>query len=165
MALVALNTQERRVLEETVTSAALTNEVRRAQALLWLDEGESPQTVAQRLHVSRQAVYNWIARFKERRDAPDIHVRLADDPRSGRPETVPQRIAPLLSPVLDRDPHEFGYCSPRWTNALLARYLWDAHHVTASPRSVNLALERLRESQNSALFSSQSPMSCNEREQ
>ena len=44
MALVALNTQERRVLEETVTSAALTNEVRRAQALLWLDEGTGPKT-------------------------------------------------------------------------------------------------------------------------
>lgn len=150
MALVALNAQERRVLEELVTSAALTNEVRRAQALLWLDEGESPQAVAKRLYVSRQAVYNWIARFKERWDAPDFRARLADDQRNGRPETVPQRIAPLLRPVVDHDPHELGYCSPRWTTALLARYLWDAHHVTASPRSVHLALERLREPQPSS---------------
>jgi transposase len=150
MALLTLTARERRVLEEIVTSAALTNEVRRAQALLWLDAGENPQTVAQRLHVSRQTVYNWIARFKERGDAPDLRARLADDQRSGRPETVPQRIVPLLRPVLDRNPHEFGYCSPRWTIALLARYLWGAHHVTASPRSVHLALERLREPQDSA---------------
>lgn len=150
MALGALNIQERRVLEEIVTSAALTNEVRRAQALLWLADGRSLSDVAESLAVSRQTVYNWTARFKERRDAPDFRARLADDPRSGRPETVPQRIVPLLRPVLDRDPHEFGYCSPRWTTALLARYLWDAHHVTASHRSVHLALERLREPQDSA---------------
>ena len=47
-------------MDELTTPAALTNEVRRAQALLWLDDGaDSSQAVADRLHVSRQTVYNW----------------------------------------------------------------------------------------------------------
>jgi len=90
MALVALTTQERKVLEEIVASAALTNEVRRAQALLWLDDEESPQAVANRLHVSRQTVYNWATRFKRQRGAVDIPARLADEKRRGRPGRLPE---------------------------------------------------------------------------
>jgi transposase len=143
MALLALSPQERGVLERLISTTALTNEARRAQALLWLDEGESLPAVAARLRVSRQTIYNWAARFKGRRGGADIPARLADDKRSGRPGIVPRLIDPLIRAVLERDPHEFGYCAPVWTATLLARYLWEMHHITVSRRSVSLSLRRL----------------------
>jgi transposase len=144
MALLALNPQERGILENLITPAALTNEVRRAQALLWLDEGESPQAVARRLHVSRQTVYNWATRFKRRRGACDIPARLADDKRSGRPGTMPRVIDPLIGAVLARDPREFGLRSQEWTATVLVHYLRNVHHIAVCRASVSLALRRLR---------------------
>jgi hypothetical protein len=143
MSLLALNLQERGVLEELITPTALTNEVRRAQALLWLDDGESPQAVADRLHVSRQTVYNWATRFKRQRGARDIPARLADEKRSGRPGVFPPIIDPLIRPVLEREPLEFGFESHRWTPTLLMRYLRDVHHIPVCRASVSLALRRL----------------------
>jgi transposase len=35
----------------------------RALALLWLDDGESAEQVAEALHVSRRTVYYWAERF------------------------------------------------------------------------------------------------------
>jgi transposase len=143
MALLALNSQERGDLQALLTPLALTNAVRRAQALLWLDAGHSPETVAARLGVSRQTIYSWATRFKERRDAGDISSRLADDKRPGRGKTTAQVIDPLIATVLTRDPHELGYCAPKWTPALLERYLRNVAHVTVCRRSVSLALKRL----------------------
>ncbi|HXG19056.1 MAG TPA: helix-turn-helix domain-containing protein [Methylomirabilota bacterium] len=143
MSLLALSSQERRVLEELITPAALTNEVRRAQALLWLDDGESPQAVAARLHVSRQTVYNWAARFKRRRGAAGIPERLADEKRSGRPGVFPRIIDPLIKPVLGKEPLEFGYEAHKWTPTLLMHYLRDVHQVMVCRASVSLALRRL----------------------
>src|SRR5262249_10164091 len=111
MALLALNSREHEELQALLTPLALTNAVRRAQALLWLDAGQSPQTVAARLGVSRQTVYSWATRFKERRGKYDISARLADDKRPGRGKTTAQIIDPLIEAVLVRDPHEFGYCA------------------------------------------------------
>lgn len=143
MALVALNAQERETLQGLLTPLALTNKVRRAQALLWLDDGESVERVAGRLGVSRQTVYNWATRFKERRGQCDIPTRLADDKRSGRRRTTALTIDPLITAVLGRDPHEFGYCAPRWTPTLLERYLRTVLNLTVCRRSVSLALQRL----------------------
>jgi transposase len=143
MAFFMLNTQERTVLENILVPAPLTNEVRRAQALLWLDEGESPQVVATRLRVSRQTVYNWATRFKRRRGALDIPARLADDKRSGRPGTVSRIIDPLIGAVMSRQPREFGYQSAEWTATVLKHYLRDRHHIMVCRASVSLALRRL----------------------
>ena len=143
MSLLALNPQEREDLQAILTPLALTNAVRRAQALLWLDAGHSPETVAARLGVSRQTVYNWATRFKERRGKCDIPARLADDKRCGRGKTTAGIIDPLITAVLGRDPHEFGYCAPRWTPTLLERYLRNALNITVCRRSVSLALKRV----------------------
>jgi len=144
MSLLALHAQERRVLEAILTPGALTNEVRRAQALLWLDDGESPQVVAVRLHVSRQTVYNWATRFKRHRGAADITAHLADEKRSGRPGIFPHIIDPLIKPILGQEPLAFGYEAHRWTLALLTHYLRDVHHIAVCGASVSLALNRLQ---------------------
>ena len=147
MVLLALNPQERGILQEILVSLTLTNAARRAQALLWLDAGQSPETVAARLGVSRQTVYNWATRFKERRGKCDVPTRLADDKRSGRGKTTARIIDPLITAVLGRDPHEFGYCAPKWTPTLLERYLRQEHNVSVCRRSVSLALQRLVQQQ------------------
>ena len=62
--------------------------VKRAQALLDIDAGASPQFVAERHNVARSTVYNWIRRCR-------IHgfsgEALRDLPRSGRPRLVLSR--------------------------------------------------------------------------
>jgi transposase len=142
MALLALNSLEREALHALLTPLALTNAVRRAQALLWLDAGQNPETIAARLGVSRQTVYNWAARFKERPDT-DVSTRLTDHKRPGRGKTTAHLIDPLIEALLPRDPHEFGYCAPKWTPTLLERYLRNVANITVCRRSVSLALKRL----------------------
>jgi len=143
MSLLALSLQERGVLEQLISPIVLTNEVRRAQALLWIDEGERPQVVAERLRVSRQTVYNWAMRFKRQRGRLDIPARLADEKRSGRPGVFPPIIDPLIKAVFSHEPLEYGYEAHRWTPALLVHYLRDMHHIPVCRASVSLALKRL----------------------
>lgn len=143
MLFFSLTSQERQSLEEFVVHSALSNEARRAQALLWLDAGESSQIVAERLRASRQTVYNWAARFQKRREERDICLRLADGKRSGRPATIAVWVGPVVSKVLDRTPRQFGYEAERWTIGLLQRYLHDAYGVAVNRASMNSALHRL----------------------
>ena len=141
-----LSHRERGALEDLVAHLHDARTLRRVQALLWLDEGESPQAVAARLRVSRQTIYNWATRFKGRRGVLDIQARLMDEKRSGRPRTVPPVIDPLIGAVMKRDPREFGYRSPVWTPTLLGQYLRDTHHIAVTRASVSLALRRLKTS-------------------
>ena len=84
MAPFQLRPHERRTLSLIAGSARTGRELTRAQALLWLDEGEMVEEVAQRLLISRQTVYNWLLRFRQRSDQ-DPRSRLQAAPRAGRP--------------------------------------------------------------------------------
>jgi len=137
----SLKHRERRFLEAFVTCPCGGRELRRAQALIWLDEGESVEEVAERLRVSRQSVYNWQARFSTRRELEPA-ARLADGVRRGRPRTARGIIEPLIAEVIEQDPREFGYRSTVWTASLLAEHLAAKRHVEVSLRSVGYALER-----------------------
>ena len=142
MTLSILSPHERALLTVFASRTHEAKELRRAQALLWLDQGESLVAVATRLDVTRQTVYNWVKHFRVRRSAA-LGERLADGLRSGRPPTVKERIAPVLEAVLPQDPHALGYRSTVWTAPLLTPYLRDAHALTVSRQSVSLALARL----------------------
>lgn len=151
MRMVILNTQERRTLEKLTVQAGLTPEARRAQALLWLAAGHSPQFVAKRLRVSRQTVYNWMASFKERQDEKNIEIRLADRKRSGRPPKSSRPVRPLLPPTIDplvaaalgKDPRELGYHAVLWTPKLLRQYLREVYSLPVTLKHINGALARL----------------------
>src|SRR4051794_27350341 len=140
---IILSDRLRGELEGLVAHTPLAKERCRAQALLWLAEGQSAEEVAELLHVSRQSVYNWVDRF-EQREGLDLRARLLDAPRSGRPPTALGIIDPLIAEVIDKDPRELGYRSTNWTAGLLVRYLERAHGIEASRRSVGLAIDRLR---------------------
>jgi transposase len=137
-----LRPHERRTLSLIAGSARTGRELTRAQALLWLDEGETVEEVAQRLLVSRQTVYNWLLRFRQRSDQ-NLRSRLQDAPRAGRPPTALGIIDPLLEEVIDTDPRDYGYRHTVWTAALLQHYLREAHGIIVGRRSIGLAIARL----------------------
>ena len=138
-----LNDRERQGLEDLMRHATEATALRRTQALLWPDGGESVQQVADRLRVSRQAVYKWLAHFQARQ-AFSLQTRVAPGVHSGRPRTVHGVIEPLIDAVIDRNPRQWGYQATIWTAPLLAQYLVDVHHLRVSRASVSLALSRLR---------------------
>ena len=139
---VNLSRKERTLVDSIVASSQDRKQFQRAQALQWLDDGESADEVASRLYRSRQTIYNWILRAQAAADQ-NLALRLADAPRSGRPPTAQGIIEPLIEPIIDTDPREFGYRSTVWTAALLVAYLAEYHQVEVSLRSVGYALERL----------------------
>ena len=114
----------------------------RAQAVLWFVARISVNEIAQRLFVSRQSVYNWLERFRER--APlSLSARLADGARSGRPRTAHGIIDPLIAEVVETDPRELGYRATVWTAPLLQAYLHEEHRIIVSSKSVSFAIARL----------------------
>jgi transposase len=117
-------------------------QLHRAQALLWLHEGDTVEEVTTRLFTTPRTVFRWIRRFHDRQGL-ELSARLADGPHRGRPKTMPGIIDTLISAVIDGDPRHFGDHSTVWTTPLLRQYLRDVHHLEASRRSVGLALRRL----------------------
>jgi transposase len=66
MAVIGLSKAGRRGLEAIVARSNDVRPYRRAQALLWLDEGERAVVVAQRLRVHRDTIDAWVARYQQR---------------------------------------------------------------------------------------------------
>jgi transposase len=143
MTLFALSYRERVALGGLAAHTEDAKVFCRANALLWLDDGESAEEVAERLRVSRQTVYNWATRF-QRRGELDISARVAEGPRRGRPRTAHGIIDPLIEEALDQNPEDFGYNSTIWTAPLLAHYLLEECGIEVSCDSVSLAIRRLR---------------------
>jgi transposase len=139
---IALTARQRAELEGTAARTSSAKECCRAQALLWLAEGEPVEGVADLLRISRQTVYNWVGRFRER-SGPNLRCRLNDAPRSGRPRTGGGVIDPLIARVIDSDPRALGYRPTVWTAPLLSRYLKEYHQITVCDRTVSRALARL----------------------
>ncbi|MCI0556499.1 MAG: helix-turn-helix domain-containing protein [Anaerolineae bacterium] len=143
MMLIKLRPREIACLEKFVTATTDAKQLKRAQALLWLTQGDTVEEVAGRLLVSRQTVYNWVGRFEMRADLP-IEERLSDGARSGRPPTALEIIDSLIEEVIDQDPRDFSYRSTIWTADLLRQYLKDQYQIEVCSKSVSLAIDRLR---------------------
>src|SRR5437764_256376 len=122
MALLALSDRQRGGLQDIVSHTPRAKERCRAQALLWIADGSDVGEVAELLQVSRQTVYNWLSRFRERAER-DLRARLLDAPRPGRPRAASGIIDELVGAVIDGDPRTFGYHATVWTAPLLSRYL------------------------------------------
>jgi transposase len=142
MAPFQLQPRERRRLLQVLDQTHDATQLRRAQALLWLHEGQSVTAVADLLLVSRQTVYNWAESFRDRADW-DVADRLLDAPRSGRPATALGIIDPLIDAIIDDDPRDYGYRPTVWTAPLLRRYLEEVHAIETSRKSVSRAMARL----------------------
>lgn len=108
-----LSPRQRSKLEYLGSHNPVAKERCRAQALLWLDEGETPEQVAESLRVSRRTVYYWVEWFHDR-DELDLRQRLADAPRPGRPRAAGDGIDPWVAEVIDTDPRQLGYHQTVW---------------------------------------------------
>ena len=142
MTVIKLSSRDYRRVAEI---AKLTHDVRvlkRAQALLWLSDGDDVYEVADRLLAVPRTIYRWVERFETRGDLP-LTDRLADAPRSGRPDTVAQQLDPLIKQLMDESPENHGYGATVWTAPLLCQHVKEVHRLDTSPRSVSRALERL----------------------
>jgi transposase len=138
----ALRRAERRRLEQLLVTTRDALLLRRAQALLWCDEQDEVAEIAARLGVSRQTIYNWIARCQQRRGDP-VEQRLADGVRTGRPPLVDGRTDAWIEEVIEGDPRDCGYAATVWTAPLLRQYLEDVQDVSVSEDSVRRAIDRL----------------------
>jgi transposase len=142
MAPLILSPRQRLELEYLASHTPVSRERSRAQALLWLDEGETAGQVAEALRVSRRTVYYWADRFHER-SGLDLRQRLADAPRPGRPRTGDGGVDSWIAEVIDADPRALGYHSTTWTAPLLVRHLRDHHDIEVSCTTVSRAIARL----------------------
>src|SRR4051812_9746000 len=134
---------ERAMLESLAARTGHADELRRSLGLLWLDDGDDPADVADRLRVSRQTLYNWAGRFRGRA-GQDAAARVADGPRAGRPPSAAGVVDPLVEAVFEADPRDLGYRSTVWTAPLLVQYLAEAHGLDVSRQAVGLAIARIR---------------------
>jgi len=137
-----LSPRQRWELEYLASHEPLAKVRCRVQALLWLDEGETVEHVADFLRVSRRTVYYWVNRCHERNEL-DFRQRLADAPRRGRPRTADDGVDPWIAAIIDTDPRLLGYHQTVWTAPLLVRHLRDHHQVEVSRKTVSRAIARL----------------------
>ena len=135
MALVELSQEEQEKLLWTIKHSRDAKEVKRAQALVWLSQGESVISVACRQHVSRQTIYNWIKHFK-------TSGNLADLPRSGRPPRERDAAKQVILEVVNKDPRDFGYLLPVWTTRLLKAHM-SRQGIEVSTRTIRRAFRDL----------------------
>jgi transposase len=122
MAVIVVSSAGRRALEAIVARPRDGRQYRRAQALLWLAEGERPTAVAQRLRVHRDTVYAWATRYRQR-GRQRVPARLMDGARAGRPRRLAERVERVLVAVLETAPQAQGYRAAQWTTPLLRQYV------------------------------------------
>jgi transposase len=142
MAVIRLSSAGRRALEALVTRPKDVRQYRRAQALLWLDEGERPAPIAQRLRVHRDTIYAWAARYQQR-GWQRVPTRLRDSARPGRPRQLAERVERVLVTMLETAPQAQGYRASQWTTPLLCQYLREHQALAVSEGTVRRCLHRL----------------------
>ncbi len=140
---IRLTARAREQLQAVAHSSPQARPVRRAQALLWLEQGTPIEMVAERLRVSRQTIYNWIAAYRMRQAEPATE-RVCDQPHSGRPPTKLRRVKQRLRYWLKRQPPRQGFASPIWTAPMLRCQVQRDLQETVSLRTVRRALQALR---------------------
>lgn len=140
MGKLKLSPSTRRELEQIVTHPDSARQLRRAQGLLWVDNGESVSSVTKRLGVTRQSFYNWRDSLKQR--SGSIRRRLEDAPKSGAPRRKSDQVDKVLPDLLATHPQEKGYRATGWTRRLLTDYFVRVHQLKVSSFTLKKAIRR-----------------------
>lgn len=143
MATIQLTSRARQALQHVAQRGSNARAVRRAQALLWLDAGERVAQVAQRLGVSRPAVYAWIEQFQARASEP-VPRRICDRAHVGRPATKQRLAQETVAPLLSQSPQAHGYRERVWTTRILQRQVEQQTGQRVSRDTIRRALHALR---------------------
>jgi transposase len=107
-----------RQLRELAHRSPKAREVRRAQALLWLHEGQRVSDVAHQLGTSQRTVRRWMRRYRARLDM-SVAERLGEGRHSGRRPKQLQRAQKEIERVWHRDPRRYGFRALLWTVPML----------------------------------------------
>jgi transposase len=140
MARISLTDSQRQELQHLARRGRDARVVRRAQGLLWLERGEHPIAVAQRLGVTRESVYAWLRRL-EHQGAGSLAEKLLEQRRSGRPREKRQAVQELLQQVMDAQPSQYGYQVQGWTAALIRHHLKATQGMEVSIATVRRCLK------------------------
>lgn len=143
MTILHLASRAYRTLQEVIQSSSNARQVRRAQALVSLHEGESVQTVARRLRLSRQTIYDIVRRYEMRTHLPVVE-RICDQVHPGRPGIQRQQTQQIVQRLLQQAPAQYGYRTPVWTVPMLRHQVEQQLHHPVSPDTVRRALHQLR---------------------
>ncbi len=141
--IIHLSWRARLALEDIARQDADGRTVRRAQALLWLDQGEPVQEVAERLCVSRQMLYDLVERYESRLHLPVIE-RVQDSLHPGRPATKRDVAAEEMESLLAQSPAVYGYRGHVWTMPMLKTQVEHTRQIELSEDTVQRALHDLR---------------------
>jgi transposase len=109
------------------------------RALLLWDEGQNATEVSRTLGVGRQSLYEWQARYLERRDPAD----LLDRPKSGRNPSLSPPERERLGTILEQEPKQYGYHSHGWTVPLLLQHLESQEGVRLSGTTLRRTLRQM----------------------
>lgn len=134
-----LTRRERRLMREKLRHAHDTRLYKRLLAILEYDRGVPIVEIAQLLNVSRQSVYNWIVRFREKKDAE----ALCGVPHPGRPARADEVFDVVLRTLLMLSPQRFGYHAMHWTVRLLRDQLRNNLEQDYSDDTIRRGLHRL----------------------
>ena len=134
-----LNGRQRRQLRTQAKNAKDAQIVRRAIALLALDEGRPAAEVAATLGVTRQTMYNWRARL----EAADVTGALRDRSGRGRRTVWTEPVRRFLEWSMELPPEELGYGSVNWTATLLRKHMENWAGLRVSDTTLREQLHRL----------------------
>ena len=140
MGVLGFTWRQRQKLEQIMKHPPSGRQLKRAQALVWVDEGEEISAVARRLRISRQIVHQWMRRVQQ--DAEWLSRQLGDAPRSGRPARKAALVDETVPDCLESDPQARGYQVNGWTNGLLRTEVQRQHHVKVSHQTLREAIQR-----------------------
>lgn len=158
MSILRLSPNAYRQLRQIARSSANARQVRRAQALVWLHDGESVTVIARRLGMTRRVIYYWAHDYLLRLDEP-IATRITERTHPGRPPRKMQMVLGVAQKVLADDPRAYGYRSPVWTVALLKREVkrQGAHEISTRTARRAFHLIRYRYKRPRRILAHQSP--------
>lgn len=142
MALFKLTSRAYVLLREMARSSPKAREVRRAQALLWLHEHYSAQTVAERLGMSRQTVQRWKRQYQERAQEP-VLARIQEGQHTGRLPHQLKLARKEIERVWRRDPRHYGFRARNWTVPMLICQIHQHTNAWVSQSTVRRGLRSL----------------------
>jgi len=132
----------RQQLRQIVGDSSAASEVRRAQALLWLADGQPYSQVARELGVHRRTVYNWVARYRDRMAQP-VAERVQTEAHPGRPPRQLSLAKRVIAKVWRHDPRRHGFRALVWTVPMLRCCIHCKTGQWVSPRTVRRAMRAL----------------------
>ena len=120
--------------------------IKRISALLLVGDGHRVETIAARLGVCKQTIYNWLHAFLLKRWAS-----LCPRTASGRPAKLTVAHKQRLAALLDAGPEAAGYDTGCWNAALIQDLVWrefgrlyNVHYLSALLRQLGFSYQKAR---------------------